>query len=540
MNPSAQIYDPNESFNLDDRTALRLYVQRSDAHAFDVLAKRYQLMVLATCRRILRNETDAEDAAQETFLKFARNAGAIKSNIGAWLHAAAMGTSIDLIRRSESRRRVERRTAKHDSHSESGSEHMLWREIEPMLDEAIANLDEADRDLIIARFLCNRSQRDIALEAGVSDGTIHRRTKRALIKLQNQLTARGLCIAGTTTLTSAIAYAAVNLPNSALTSSISKIGLVGLTQNATKGVVVHKFVTLAAVVASIAVISVGIGLLATSYNGSTGINQQNQAPVMIADRVDYDAPDRPSGRLGPFEIISAGERSFFDRGVGISSRRVVINHGLDPDSGEVKQAQLRIIRVSEEDEKTVIETKVETITPLGDRFSRFKLGQFVDIQVEFDSSDRLVLMPLTDGVQLGRNEPKWFGVRPPIGWNEHALIPDDAGPYGMNGPWTEAERIPVTITNREIRFGASSWSAAEYRIVEWTKMDSFSRVLSIHAGGRDPRLIGTKFRLLLRKDETGYSVAYFPIGEKQADRWPSSFEYSKDNPVHVVTISEDG
>ena len=86
--------------DLDDRSVLRLYTKTRDPDAFAVLASRYQAMVLATCRRALGNEADAQDATQETFLKLAREAGRIRTNAAAWLHTCAVRTSVDLVRRA--------------------------------------------------------------------------------------------------------------------------------------------------------------------------------------------------------------------------------------------------------------------------------------------------------------------------------------------------------------------------------------------------------------------------------------------------------
>lgn len=152
---------------LNDRAALRRYARRGDPAAFEVLAYRYHAMVMATCRRALRDEADAEDAAQETFLKLAQHAGAIRSNVGAWLHAAAMGTSVDIARRRTSRARSERSAAAQPAESGGSDEaRLLWRDIEPILDEALAALDVADRELIVGRFLAGRSQHELAREAG--------------------------------------------------------------------------------------------------------------------------------------------------------------------------------------------------------------------------------------------------------------------------------------------------------------------------------------------------------------------------------------
>lgn len=504
-------------------------------------------MVLATCRRVLRNESDAEDAAQEAFLRLARHAGTIRSHAGAWLHAAAMGCSIDLIRRAESRRRAEQQAGLVGSmeRADDCEGFALWSEIEPMLDEAIAALDVADRELIVGRFLSDRSQREMAIELGVSDGTVQRRTQKALERLRKKLVARGLVVGGVTALGGALGYSTLGQGSLALSGSLSKIGLLGIAQNGARSVVMSKVTIAATVVAVMGVVGVSV-LMMNSGSGTRGGSSGSGGSSGIMGfgaGIVQDAPDRPRGKIGPFEIVSAGERNLFDRGLWISDGALVMNHGIEPESGEVKSARLKILGMEEsadEEGLVLIETRVERILPIGDEWSRFKLGQLVEMTAGFDDVGRLVIRPMTEGVQLGRNEPGWYGVRPPLGWQEHGRIPEDAGEFGLLGPWTEAERIPVTITAREIRFGTDSWVAALYRIIEWTKVDGHARVLSVHAGGRDPRLIGTRFRLLIREVDGGYEVAYFLPWTKQSDRWPSSFEYSAENPVQIVLIDGEG
>ena len=76
--------------SMDDSLALRRFATQGDPAAFRALTQRYQSMVFATCRRVLRSQADAEDAAQETFLKFARAAATIRGNAAAWLENVRM------------------------------------------------------------------------------------------------------------------------------------------------------------------------------------------------------------------------------------------------------------------------------------------------------------------------------------------------------------------------------------------------------------------------------------------------------------------
>ena len=93
---------------MTDADALEQYAAGQDTDAFRHLVQEYQGLVYAVCRRKLGSAADAEDAAQETFLRLARKAGTIRSELGAWLHTCAVNASTDLVRREAGRRQRER------------------------------------------------------------------------------------------------------------------------------------------------------------------------------------------------------------------------------------------------------------------------------------------------------------------------------------------------------------------------------------------------------------------------------------------------
>ena len=514
---------------MDDLAALRLFAEHGDPRAFELLARRYGAMVLATCRRVLVNESDAEDAAQETFFKLTQSANGVRSNVAAWLHACAHGVSVDAVRRGAARRKAERAAADATAVDPAA---MTWREMEHLIDAALAELDEADRELIVARFLSGRTQRELAAAAGVSEGTMSRRVDRALDRLRRVLVSRGCVVAtpiGAALLAGGAQSAKAALPE-AVIAGLGKAGLGGLTRAGSGGV------GLAGISAVALVGAIAVGAVGLAVTGGVG----GSAPAGVVAAAGEPGPARLTREIGPFVMVSATETEFGDRGIRFGPRRVVINYGLTAE-GERRQAILEIVRTEEVDAGVLLTTRVERISPVDDQYSRYGVGRVIPIVASFDEVGRLVLDPqeTSDGerVQIGRNEPRWFGVRPPKGWEEYGQIPEDAGEFGLLGPWTEAERIPVRMNGREIRFGGESWTFANYRIIEWERREGYSRVLSVNAGGRDPRLIGTRFKLLIREEPEseggGYSLAYFGPGD---ERWPSSFEFSQDNPVRVVRI----
>lgn len=527
---------------LDDAAALRRYASRGDADAFLVLVTRYQGMVLATCRRALSDPADAEDATQETFLKLAQQAQTVRTNVAAWLHRCATGTSIDLARRTSAIRRADARGARPAGASTAGATgaNLEWSDLEPLIDRALGELRDDDRDLVVARYLAGRSQAELAREAGVSESTLSRRLNKAVGRLRASLGASGLSITSAAVLIGALdAVAAAPVPAS-VSAGLGKIAVAAV-GTPTKGI----GGTGVAVIASGIVLTGAMVLTPMLLRAGSG----SAAGVAVSGRLQPEAalgPPRPRGTIGPFEVVTASDRSFQERGIWIAQNSMSVRYGYTQD-GEARIATLDVLRITETpdgpdtrefQERAVLEARVSSITPLNDSYSRFGVGQRLSIRYSTDAYGRIVLEEESGKVQLGRNEPRWYGVRPPIGWPEYGRIPDDDGEFDLWGPWTEAERIPVTITEREINFGTTGWSAARYRIIAWERVEGWSRVLSIQAGGRDPRLIGTRFRLLLREDDDGYTIAYYPPGSPLGDTWPPSFEPSASNPVIIVSFLE--
>ena len=106
---------------LTDGQLLERFLERRDEHAeaaFAALVNRHGAMVLRVCRQILRDEQDAEDAAQATFLVLARRAGTIgrRESVSCWLHGvalrvAAKARTAATRRRTHEQRGGEMRTA---------------------------------------------------------------------------------------------------------------------------------------------------------------------------------------------------------------------------------------------------------------------------------------------------------------------------------------------------------------------------------------------------------------------------------------------
>ena len=208
---------------MTDVQALERYARTGDPDAFRHLVTCYQRLVYAACARRLRNDTDIEDAVQETFVKLAQHAGRIKTSVSGWLYTAATRVCLDRLRRDQTRKRHELawRPEEGDNHAEHYGQLML------AVDDALEELPEAQRDLIVQYFLEGKTQTSLAQEAGVTQSAVARRVERAVKELRATLQQRGVTASAAALGAFFVADAANAQVPAVLTASLTKLGLSG-------------------------------------------------------------------------------------------------------------------------------------------------------------------------------------------------------------------------------------------------------------------------------------------------------------------------
>jgi RNA polymerase sigma factor (sigma-70 family) len=177
---------------LADAELWERYVRKRDGVAFETLVRRHGRMVLGVCRRILRNEQDAEDAFQATFLVLARRADSLRSpdTIANWLHGVATRTSL------EARIAIARRRAKEATvpPREVIPEDPL-AELRHVLDEELGRLAERYRVAVVLCDLEGKTRREVAEQLGWAEGTVASRLARGRSILARRLARRGFAAA---------------------------------------------------------------------------------------------------------------------------------------------------------------------------------------------------------------------------------------------------------------------------------------------------------------------------------------------------------
>jgi RNA polymerase sigma factor (sigma-70 family) len=176
---------------LSDGQLLDRFVRHRDQAAFEALFWRHGPMVLAVCRRLL-SAADAEDAFQATFLVLVRKAASIgrRDAVGAWLYRVAY--RVALRARTAARPVVE--LPDEGPPAEADEEASAWRDLRPLLDEAINSLPEKYRAPVVLCYLEGKTNDEAARELGCPKGTIAGRLMRARERLRRRLDRRQLAL----------------------------------------------------------------------------------------------------------------------------------------------------------------------------------------------------------------------------------------------------------------------------------------------------------------------------------------------------------
>lgn len=86
---------------LSDDAVLMQRIAAKDVHSFNVFVTRYQQFIMTICFNILNDREEAEDMAQEVFLKVFQNAKQFRgeAQIKTWLYRIAVNTTLNLKRK---------------------------------------------------------------------------------------------------------------------------------------------------------------------------------------------------------------------------------------------------------------------------------------------------------------------------------------------------------------------------------------------------------------------------------------------------------
>lgn len=180
----------------DDTDLLREFVEFHSEAAFSTLVQRYVNLVYSTALRASHGDSHrAEEACNLVFTDLARKAPSLlgRSVLGGWLY---LSTSFAVARltRDERRWRLREQEAHkmNDLNAGASAEDVEWNQVRPVIDDALREMDDEDREAVIMRFFEGQTFSRIGARLGLSEDTARKRVERSLDKLHALLTRRGI------------------------------------------------------------------------------------------------------------------------------------------------------------------------------------------------------------------------------------------------------------------------------------------------------------------------------------------------------------
>jgi uncharacterized protein (TIGR03435 family) len=209
----------------DDMALVRAYAVHQSEQAFETLVSRHLPLVYSAALRQARDPHLVEEIAQAVFVILARKAGALspRTILPGWLYRTTRFASANALKVQRHRQRHEQE-AYMESTLENHPMDTAWQELSPLLDEAMAQLRDKDRDALVLRYFENKSLREVGDALGLQERAAQKRVARALEKLHAFFARRG--IASTTAIiANAVSAHSIQAVPVALVKSITAVAI---------------------------------------------------------------------------------------------------------------------------------------------------------------------------------------------------------------------------------------------------------------------------------------------------------------------------
>lgn len=187
--------------DLSDHELLRKYAGHGDEAAFREIIGRHTDLLYSAALRQAGSPDLARDLLQNVFVDLARKARSVAdttSRAGAevsvlgWLYRGLHYEAANHRRETRRRHIRETRAMEHSEPASSPEPSIDWDQVRPALDEAMADLKDPDREALLLRFFKNQDFAAVGRALGVSDDAAQKRVSRALERLRQSFSRRGL------------------------------------------------------------------------------------------------------------------------------------------------------------------------------------------------------------------------------------------------------------------------------------------------------------------------------------------------------------
>ncbi|MBP1994864.1 RNA polymerase sigma factor [Paenibacillus eucommiae] len=172
-----------------------VHVQNGHTSEYVAVVQTYQQSIYRYCLRLLRNQQDAEDAAQDIFIKAFESIRHYKHTVSfsSWLYKIAYRHCLNLLRKRKYQLLLLPRLFKPEAAAESPEQAMDKRLFSPPLMFALTALSPEDRSVLILRIFEERTYEELSEIMGCKPeaakkrvSRIKEKVRRAMLKWQGE------------------------------------------------------------------------------------------------------------------------------------------------------------------------------------------------------------------------------------------------------------------------------------------------------------------------------------------------------------------
>lgn len=170
---------------MNDTDLLQAYLDDRSERAFTELVELHLPLVYRTALRgVNGDEHLAHDVAQRVFALLARKAASLRghASLAGWLYTTTRTTAAQAVRTE-----VRRRQREEAASTMNEPAPLRWEQLAPVIDEALAQLKDDDRTVVLLRFFEGKRLEEMGALLGVSADAARMRVERALQRLEIQL-----------------------------------------------------------------------------------------------------------------------------------------------------------------------------------------------------------------------------------------------------------------------------------------------------------------------------------------------------------------
>jgi RNA polymerase sigma-70 factor (ECF subfamily) len=176
----------------EEDTELFTRAQRGSIDAYEEIVQRYQRLAFRTAYVITRSAAEAEEAAQDAFVKAYRALGSFRTGAEPrpWLLRIVANEARNRVRSAGRRQRLELRLAegfRQGDAAPSPEAAAVDADERRRLIGLVNELDENDREVIASRYFLELSSEETAAALGIPEGTVKSRLSRALSRLRQRV-----------------------------------------------------------------------------------------------------------------------------------------------------------------------------------------------------------------------------------------------------------------------------------------------------------------------------------------------------------------